>query len=71
MATIKDKASIEWVAVKEYCENKLKELRTENDNDADAMETAKIRGMIAFAKEILELEKNEQNVEISDTNYIN
>jgi len=70
MATIKDKASIEWVAVKEYCENRLKEMRSENDNDANKTETARLRGMIAFAKEILDLEKNEQNIEISDTRYI-
>ena len=61
---------IEWATVKEYCENKLSEMRAENDNDASETETAKLRGMIAFAKEILELEKNEQNVEISDTTYI-
>lgn len=71
MATIKDKASVEWITIKEHCESRLAEMRAENDNDADITETAKLRGMIAFAKEILELEKNEQNVEISDTNYIN
>jgi len=61
---------IEWTEVKEYCENRLAELRAENDNDADEVETAKLRGMILFIKELLELEKNEQNVEISDTKYI-
>lgn len=69
-ATIKDKASIEWITVKEHCESRLAEMRAENDNDADALETAKLRGMIAFAKEILDLEKNEQSIEISDTKYI-
>jgi len=67
---IKDKASIEWVAVKEHCLKRLTEMREENDNDANIEETAKLRGMIAFAKEILDLEKNEQSIEISDTKYI-
>ena len=62
---------IEWTTVKEYCEKRLVEMRADNDNDASEIETAKLRGMIAFAKEMLDLEKNEQNVEISDTNYIN
>jgi len=61
---------IEWSAVKEYCESRLAEMRVENDNDASETETAKLRGMIAFSKEILDLEKNEQNIEISDTRYI-
>jgi len=61
---------IEWATVKEYCENRLAELRVENDNDADEIETAKLRGMILFIKELLDLEKNEQNIEISDTKYI-
>lgn len=61
---------IEWNAVKEFCEKRLAELRAENDNDADEIETAKLRGMISFIKELLDLEKNEQKVEISDTTYI-
>ena len=69
-ATIKDKTSIEWITIKEFCESRLAEMRVENDNDADMAETAKLRGMIAFAKEILDLEKNEQKVEVSDTTYI-
>lgn len=61
---------IEWSTVKEYCENRLAEMRAENDNDANATETATLRGRISFAKEVLDLEKNEQNIEISDTKYI-
>jgi len=67
---IKDKASIEWITVKEHCQKRLTEMRSENDNDANKTETARLRGMISFAKEILDLEKNEQNIEISDTKYI-
>jgi len=70
MATIKDKTSVEWITIKEHCESRLAEMRAENDNDADAAETATLRGRIAFAKEILDLEKNEQNIDISDTKYI-
>jgi hypothetical protein len=69
-ATIKDKTSIEWIAIKEHCENRLAEMRAENDNDADITETAKLRGRIEFCKEILDLEKNEQKVNVSDTTYI-
>ena len=61
---------IEWSTVKEHCEGRLTEMRVENDNDANATETATLRGKIAFLKEILDLEKNEQNIEISDTTYI-
>jgi len=70
MAIIKDKTSVEWVAIKEYCRSRLDELRIENDNDKSDIETAKLRGMIGFIKELLDLEKNEQSVEISDTTYI-
>lgn len=70
MTKIKDKASIEWITVKEHCESRLAEMRIENDNDASVEETAKLRGRIEFCKEIIDLEKNEQKVEISDTTYI-
>ena len=60
----------EWTTVKKYCESRLAEMRAENDNDAGETDTAALRGRIAFAKEILDLEKNEQQIEISDTTYI-
>jgi len=67
---IKDRASIEWIAVKEHCEKRLEELRIENDNDLNAADTATLRGKIEFAKEILDMEKSEQKLEVSDTTYI-
>jgi hypothetical protein len=57
MALIKDKASIEWIRVKEHSEKRLAELRADNDIDLDEVETATIRGMIRFAKEIIDLDK--------------
>jgi len=69
-AIIENKMSSEWLAIKGYCENSLADLRAENDNELSEKETSILRGKIAFAKEILDLGKNEQDVEISDTKYI-
>ena len=61
---------MEWITIKEYCQNRLNELRIENDNDKSDTETAKLRGMIETIKEILSLEESEQVIEIADQTYI-
>ena len=53
---IRDRNNLEWVRLKKYCEDRLAELREENDGDRNEVETSKIRGMIEFAKEILDLD---------------
>ena len=70
MPIIKDKSSIEWVVIKDYCQNRLNELRIENDNDKSDTETAKVRGMIEAMKELLELDKEDKPIDVADTNYI-
>ena len=67
---IRDKTSPEWMAVKEHCESRLAELREENDNDYDPIETAKIRGKIAFAKEIIDLEKEQEQEKVKSQEYL-
>ncbi len=55
MAVIRDKASLEWRAVKEHCDKRLQEMREENDHPLPEVETATLRGQIQFANEILDL----------------
>jgi len=65
-----DKTSIEWLHIKEHCESRINEMRIENDSTSlDIDETNKLRGMIEFAKEILELNEVESKPEIVDTTY--
>jgi len=56
---IKDKSSREWIQVKKFCESELSRLRKRNDNSMDLAETENIRGQIAFAKRIINLDKVE------------
>ena len=68
---IEDASSIEWMRVKSYCEDRLQELRISNDDDQDAIQTARLRGMIEFAKEVCALyEDPSAPVNVPDTNYI-
>jgi len=68
---IEDKTSIEWLRLKEYCNDRLNEMREENDSTSlDIDETNKLRGMIEFAKEILELDEVERQPDVVDTNYM-
>lgn len=68
---IQDKNSPEWLRVQSFCSRRLAELREQNDGDHDVPDTAKIRGNIAFAKELLALaDKPEDPDMISDTSYI-
>lgn len=56
--TIEEKRSPLWRKLKEYCENRLIDLRNENDGDRPELETAKIRGRIAEAKLLISLGKD-------------
>lgn len=66
---IEDTNSTEWLRVRDYCKRRLGELRRENDGFLDPPETDHIRGMIAFAKEVLSLASDEQIIEINDESY--
>lgn len=48
-----DRGTGQWQAVEAYCNRRIDELRKENDNDKDAIVTAKLRGRIESFKEIL------------------
>ena len=53
---IKNEHALEWVLIKQYCEDRLTELREENEMDHPEVATARLRGMIEFAKEIRDLD---------------
>jgi hypothetical protein len=67
---IEDKASLEWIRIKGYCEQRVAELHEENEADLDEVETANIRGKIAMAKAIMALDQTEIAAEVIDTHYI-
>ena len=67
---IKDKNSSEWLVVKKFCEDCLKDFREENDNEHDLIETSYIRGKIAFAKQVLELGSEKYKIDVKTTSYI-
>lgn len=67
---IQDQFSAEWLVVKKHCEDRLAELRLENDNDLNERETSIIRGKIEAMKEILDLDSAEQKIEVVNTKYI-
>ena len=69
-ALIKNKTSLEWNQVKDYCTKRLEELCVENEGDLDHIETAKVRGMIKMAKEIIALGEDEETIQIATTDYI-
>lgn len=45
-----DRQSQTWLKLKGHLEEKLKNLRGQNDGDLDPIQTAHIRGQIKFAK---------------------
>jgi hypothetical protein len=57
--------SSEWQAIKEYCEGKLEIFRQQNDEiTLDPIQTAVIRGQISMCKEIIGLEKSDNEINI-------
>jgi hypothetical protein len=68
MALIKDRASIEWIRIKEHSQKRLAELRADNDGDLDEVETARIRGMILMCKEIIALDQDKPVLENTNRN---
>lgn len=61
-----------WRSIKKWAEEQLSEMRIKNDSDLDEKETAKLRGRIEFANELLELgqQKSEKTEQVADTTYI-
>jgi hypothetical protein len=70
MSVIKDKHSTEWLKVEKYCDLRLVEMHTDNEGDLDPVETARIRGMIQFAREILSLGVDDNDpLPVDDVSY--
>ena len=65
-----DKNSDDWRQVREFCEKRIAEMREQNDNDLGKKETARLRGNIAFAEEVLNLDKVEIRPDIQSNEYI-
>jgi len=65
-----NKSSAEWLEIKNYCLSRLAEMREENDGDLGLEETAKLRGMIAFASEVISLDEKKEQVAVTDTTYV-
>ena len=69
-ALIKNKTSLEWIQVKDHCTKRLDEFHQENEGNLDTAETARVRGMIEFAKEVIALGVDEATIQIAKTGYI-
>jgi len=50
-----------WMKLKAHIEKRMDVLRRQNDGDMSAEETSRLRGKIAFAKEILGLESGSKS----------
>jgi hypothetical protein len=57
---IKNEHALEWVLIKQYCEERLEDLRLENDTPLSEVETATVRGKIEIIKDIIILDQDEE-----------
>lgn len=55
--TVSDKQSVTWLRLKALLEQRLDELRRENDRDLNADDTAMVRGRIKEVKRLLGIDK--------------
>jgi len=62
--------SADWKAVKEHCESRIISMRQENDENLDEIETARLRGNIEFAKELLDLGIEKFIPEVKSEGYL-
>ena len=65
-----DTNSDDWREIKEFCKARIHEMRVENDGSLGKKETEKLRGKIAFAKELLDIGKKEKKPEVSSQGYL-
>jgi len=70
VSVIKNKTSLEWTQVNDHCTRRLAELHAENEGDLGRDDTARIRGMIAMAKEVMDLGVDEPTIQIVQNDYI-
>ena len=66
-----DKNSLEWRYIMDYVEERINELRNDNDSIVLSIEeTYFIRGKIDFAKEILDLDGSKKQEVTGQVKYI-
>ena len=70
MAKIRDKYSLEWQVVSDFCMARIEELHLENEVDLNSSDTNSIRGKIQFAREVLALAETETVYDIPNNQYI-
>jgi len=58
--TVEERTSPLWRKIKEHLEARITGLRTANDGFLDEIETARVRGRIAEAKGLINLESTAQ-----------
>lgn len=67
---IENKFDPVWMVLKKHIEADLQRFREMNDNDQTEAETARLRGNIEYAKEILALEDEEVPVIAPSQSYL-
>jgi len=66
-----DSSSDTWLDIEKWTTDQLIEMREQNDNDLNKNDTAKLRGRIEFAKDLLALtEKPAPEPEVRDHHYV-
>lgn len=58
-----EQRSAVWLKLQQHIQDRLDQLRQQNDGDLDPIATARIRGRVAMAKEILDLGQPDQEQE--------
>lgn len=52
-----------WLKLQQHMEDRLDQLRQQNDGDLDPIATARVRGRVAMVKELLDLGRPDQEQE--------
>lgn len=70
MSKIGNTASLEWIIVRDYCEERIAELHEENEIPLDPVDTSLIRGKIEAFRDLLSLQYDDEGIEAHDPSYI-
>ena len=65
-----DTASETWESVMGFCQDELVILAAQNELDLDQLDTAKIRGMMLFARKVIALQDKETILPVKGTVYL-
>ncbi len=69
MKLIENSENAEWKAVKKFTEDAITALQIKLESYSTEYETAEIRGKIAFARQILQLDQKSANIEVDAVKY--